>query len=281
MTNAQYDIKNAYKAAALTLMVLITTGLILFFVRIFTPDPPFPEAPGGGGIEVNLGYSDDGMGDNFSNTDMTASETTPQEKVETTQTSEKTTTTTNNAVSDKVLTSDDPDAVAIDKQKKTIEKTTPVQTVDDRATYKKKTNSTGGNSDGTTGKPGNQGKENGSINSSNYKGNGGSGGGTGGGNGTGDGLGDGGGKGIKVGEGLVGRVKNLVKPKDECNEVGTVVVEVSIDEEGNIINIRGAVKGTTNNSNCLRRIAENAAKNTKYSGSGKAAKGTITYYFVN
>ncbi|MEI7596602.1 MAG: hypothetical protein WCK02_12700 [Bacteroidota bacterium] len=278
MTNTQYDITNAYKAAALTLLVLITTGLILFFVRIFTPDPPFPEAPGGGGIEVNLGYSDDGMGNDFSNTDKTSAQTNPQEKVETTQTAEKTSN-TNNAVSDKVITSDDPDAVAIDKQKKANEKANPIQTVNELAQYKKKTN--GGSSDGNTGKPGNQGKPNGDINSHSYTGDGGSGGGTGGGNGTGDGIGNGPGKGIKVEGGLKGRVKSLVKPKYDGKEEGKVVVEISIDEDGNIINVRGGVKGSNTNNKMLISMAENAAKGSKYTGGGNAAKGTITYYFVN
>lgn len=285
MITAQTDHSNAYKAAGLTLLVLVITGLILFFVRIFTPNPPFPELPGGGGgVEVSLGYSDNGRGDDNVVDAGSKTQQTPQKEVDPTPNTEKVTPTTN-AVSTQTMTSEDPDAVALEKQKKAAEKVAQEQKVNDVAMFKKKT-STGSGSKGDGDKDGVKGKANGDPLSHNYNGDGGSGGGSGGGhgggNGTGEGLGTGPGKGggPSVGGQISGRVKHLVIPQKSVKS-GTIVVEVTIDEAGNVTSLRAGIRGSSTNDPVLMRLAEKAAQDSKFKAGNSIAKGTITYVFVN
>jgi len=53
------------KSVALTISVVFHALLVLFFLwwKIITPIPPFPElGGGGGGLEIDLGFSSEGMG---------------------------------------------------------------------------------------------------------------------------------------------------------------------------------------------------------------------------
>ncbi|MDR2221232.1 MAG: energy transducer TonB [Flavobacteriaceae bacterium] len=107
----------------------------------------------------------------------------------------------------------------------------------------------------------------------------GSGSGSGGGNGDGHGTGNGSG----VGYSLNGR-SALVKPvpKYLCNEVGRVVVEVYVDQNGNTIDARPGVKGSTNTANCLLEQAKIAAMQTKWQANSSAPEkqiGQIIYNF--
>lgn len=105
----------------------------------------------------------------------------------------------------------------------------------------------------------------------------GSGSGGGVGNGHGDGRGDG------IGYALDGRSATVKAiPKYTCNEIGTVVVEVWVDQAGNTVDARAGVKGTTNTANCLLEQAKIAALQTKWQANDKApAKqvGKIVYQF--
>lgn len=105
----------------------------------------------------------------------------------------------------------------------------------------------------------------------------GSGSGGGVGNGHGDGRGDG------IGYSLDGRSATVKAiPKYTCNEIGTVVVEVWVDQVGNTVEARAGVKGTTNTANCLLEQAKIAALQTKWQANDKApAKqvGKIVYQF--
>ncbi|MGG5505212.1 MULTISPECIES: energy transducer TonB [unclassified Myroides] len=105
----------------------------------------------------------------------------------------------------------------------------------------------------------------------------GSGSGGGVGNGHGDGRGDG------IGYSLDGRSATVKAiPKYTCNEIGTVVVEVWVDQAGNTVDARAGVKGTTNTANCLLEQAKIAALQTKWQANDKApAKqvGKIVYQF--
>ncbi|MDR0193588.1 MAG: energy transducer TonB [Myroides sp.] len=107
----------------------------------------------------------------------------------------------------------------------------------------------------------------------------GSGSGSGGGNGDGHGTGNGSG----VGYSLNGRAA-LVKPvpKYLCNEVGKVVVEVYVDQNGNTIDARPGVKGSTNTASCLLEQAKIAAMQTKWQANSNAPEkqiGQIIYNF--
>src|ERR1044071_3262257 len=49
-------------AALITLVICVALFLILLFIKIITPLPPFPEMAGGGGEELNFGIYNEGTG---------------------------------------------------------------------------------------------------------------------------------------------------------------------------------------------------------------------------
>lgn len=82
---------------------------------------------------------------------------------------------------------------------------------------------------------------------------------------------------------LAGR-KALSKPKEQpdCQEEGTVVVQIQVDKNGKVVYAKAGVQGTTNSNPCLLKPAKEAALKTKWSASKNApAKqvGTIIYKF--
>lgn len=112
--------------------------------------------------------------------------------------------------------------------------------------------------------------------------------------GTGSGYGEGtngtggGGNGTNAtggGYSLNGRsAKLLPKPKTNKNDVGNVVVDIKVDQDGNVKEARAGAKGTTLMDTNIWRICEQAAKKAKFSAKEDAPelqKGTITYHFVH
>lgn len=118
--------------------------------------------------------------------------------------------------------------------------------------------------DGDTNQAGNQGDPDGDPNSSSYYG-------------VGTGL-DGDGN-YKLG----GRkALNKETYKQECNETGTVVVEIRVNRDGEVIRAKAGVQGTSNSSRCLLEPAERAARATKFNPDSNAPStqvGYITYEF--
>lgn len=110
----------------------------------------------------------------------------------------------------------------------------------------------------------------------------GSGGGTGGGNGTGNGPGNGSGSGIGVGFSLNGRSWRQ-KPalNDAFNEDGKVVVNITVDKNGNVLTAAADPVASNTNSSRLYALAEKAAKQAKFNvmESGVVQRGTITIEF--
>ncbi|MGZ4097574.1 MAG: energy transducer TonB family protein, partial [Bacteroidia bacterium] len=110
----------------------------------------------------------------------------------------------------------------------------------------------------------------------------GDGGGDGPGNGPGSGPGNGPGFGGKYGIDLKGRavVKPPVLPKD-TKEEGKVVVEITVDSEGNVIEANPNGRGTTTSSAILKAKAKQTALATKFNVDGKFEEqhGTITIIF--
>lgn len=85
------------------------------------------------------------------------------------------------------------------------------------------------------------------------------------------------------GTGLNGR-KIIKKPSPEynCNEQGKVVVEITVDKNGNVINAIAGVNGTTNKSACLLNASKIAALETKWQPDNNAPDkqiGKIEYNF--
>ncbi len=117
----------------------------------------------------------------------------------------------------------------------------------------------------TTGQE-NQGSENGSVNSDNHSS-------------RLSGLGD---KGISYS--LAGRTpQSLPKPEYNYQAEGIVVVEVTVNQNGNVTKATAGVKGSTTLDNNLLRAAQKAALAAKFDRQPNAAafqKGTITYHFL-
>lgn len=131
------------------------------------------------------------------------------------------------------------------------------------------TNSTG---EGIAGGPGNQGDPNGSINSKVR--------------GVGSGLGD---KGTGTGDkgisySLQGRgFQALPPPKYDYQGEGRVVVEVSVDRAGKVVQATPGTKGSTTLDEYLLRVAKEAALGARFEVKQDAPaiqKGTITYNFI-
>jgi outer membrane biosynthesis protein TonB len=260
--------ENNGKIGGIVGTILFHAGLLLLFflLGLSTPLP----LPGEEGVEVNLGYSDQGMGADQQLQPAPAEEiASPPPQVSPRE-------------EEKIVTQETEDAPSIEKPKK--EKPKPVTKpaeetpkeekpeekpaeqpkVNPKALYKgKSTTTTEGGQEGQTGQPGDQGNPNGDPNAPNYDGTG--------------------GKGDGPGFDLGGRgARSLPSPSYNSNDQGDVVVEIFVDRDGNVISARPGVKGTTTNDAHLWDVARDAAMRSKFDADPNAAekqKGTITYKF--
>jgi outer membrane biosynthesis protein TonB len=288
------------KSLLLTTAIYAVILLLLFFIRFWPPYNPennvaLAEGGGGGGVTVNFGDSDLGSGANYKSevlnvknqAKVTPAKATPDEAI---ITQENTADDVNDVVIPVKEKPKKPTPVVKPETKPVPQKPKVSNSTNDALSSIMKGSNKGGDGDDKV--AGNKGKAGGSLNSNGYYGSGGTGGGTGGGNGTGNGIGTGSGYGAGSGGGsgggsgysLNGR-KALSKPKpnsDCSNETGTVVVQITVDKNGNTISAIPGVKGTTIAAKCLREQAKMAAMNTKWDADSNApAKqtGTITYNF--
>jgi len=267
---------------------LLLISMVMFLYR--TPIPPFPETGGGqgSGLEVNLGYSSQGMGD-FQPTELSIPQFKESAKPNATIKVADNTIKSNTAGEQLLTDEKGEDANLNTETAGKVKKVTkePVPVVNTNALYKK--SSKPGASQGITGKPGDQGNPNGVANSKVYTGNGngngngnGTGQGNGSGNGIGNGMGDGIGNGISVS--LTGRNKiSLPKPLYNSNEQGSVVVAIFVNREGKVTRVRAGARGTTTSDQQLWTQAESAARKAVFSVSTDAPEeqtGFITYKFV-
>jgi TonB family protein len=258
---------------------LLFHGLILlaFILIVFTnPDPPL--FSDNSGVEVNFGYMEDGMGDiqpppEKNITPVPAQKEQQQEKQE----------------QKDVMTQDVEDApeIVAKKDKKPEVKKSPVITppkkevikkpvVDETALYKPKK----AGSEGETQKQGDQGIEEGSLYSKNHGNTMGSGDH---GDGTGD-HGDGGPGGPGYSFNLSGRGMRVApKINDQSQEQGKVVIDITVDKNGEVLTASGPGRGSTTTSTNLVRKAKEAALKTKFSPSPQGVeeqRGTITFVFI-
>lgn len=116
----------------------------------------------------------------------------------------------------------------------------------------------------------------------------GSGEGTGSGDGKGDKDGGGGGTGSDMsGSGtsfsLAGRGKKSIGlPSSKTNEVGSIIVTIFVDQDGNVVRAVAGARGTTIDNKSMWRHCEYAARQSKFSSNPNAPeeqRGTITYKF--
>lgn len=258
--------KNKLIAAAVTLLVTALTVVILILVKHFPPDPPIAER----GVEVALGNTDFGLGDNpmpapAQNTSA-AQQPTPA------------------ASNDNVATQSTEETVAMPKKTyktKPTEKptTNPTETkqpeqpkepeINKNALFPGSRNSSsnaGSNSNtgssGNTYGSGNMGKPNGNPNSTNYTGNG------------------GGGDSYY----LAGRnVVNKSRPSENKSIEGWIEVVIMVNREGKVVEAN-VDKQSSSAVNSLKAEAVAAAKRTTFKPDPSAPevqKGRIRYNYVN
>lgn len=257
----QRERKSKITAILGTILFHILLVVALLFMAFRTPLP----LPGEEGVEVNLGYSDDGMGDIQPEEAALLQNTSPPQPAP--------------AGKEESVTENNDETPAIEKiNKKTVKEApkpivntkpkpeVPAEpSVNKNALYKgKSTQNTSGGSQGITGKPGDQGNPNGTPGSTNYQGNG--------------------GKGNGISYDLGGRgAMALPKPVYNSPEQGFIVVSIKVDRQGNVTYASAGAKGTTISEIGLRRQAEIAASKTKFAPNPDAPeeqRGTITYKFV-
>ena len=259
------------KSIALTVSILLHGTILLFFLlyTIITPIPPFPQNEGGGaGLELALGTSELGMGDNSSNLRPSAP-AAQQEAHPTAQPEEE------------ILTNDADETAPAVKPKTPVKPKTKSSSVEqpkkptkaeEEEAFKNKLN-TMWNSTGT----GSSGKG-----ASNTPGN------AGGATGTADGTGIGNGTGSYRGDGwsvdLAGRTIR-VRPtiNEKPNVGGTVVMDIWVGPDGKVLRVNQNNAKSTTLDRTLVGIAKRAALESVFYPNPKVRddqKGTMTFIFT-
>jgi outer membrane biosynthesis protein TonB len=268
MNYAQQE-NNYPKAFAATGIILACIMAMCYFI-VFAPTPPTED--GTGGILVNYGTTDEGMGSDYMNTEEPsmaekANNSKPDKVTPTPPTEEK----SDAESSDKdVVTQNTEDApeVATNTKKanttvaKEPTKDVPNPKVNQNALYKGKTNNASGEGDGTTGTPGNQGKTTGSTLTNNY-------------NGTGSGNG---------GNLMMSQRSFTSRPAitDDGRQTGKVIVDIRVDKNGNVVYARAGARGTTITNSALLQKCEDAVRNSHLNPLESAPDpqiGTVVFVF--
>lgn len=237
---------------------------IVALLILFGFSTPLP-LPGEGGILINFGDNDEGSGllepRPSPREEVQAVEHTPVEQEET------------------PITQDFEEAPSIPapkpnpkpekvEEKKPVEEVKPVEEkpreIDRKTLFPGKKPDGGTAGEGVTGNKGNQGNPSGSTDSQSRVG------------GT-----TAGGEGISFS--LDGRAPlSLPKPEYSIQKSGSVVVQVTVDRDGNVTKVIGGFKGSTTYDNELIRVAEAAARKARFDVKQNAPAyqtGTITYVF--
>ncbi len=250
--------KNRTISGVITLLCMALVVVVCLSFGYDPPDPPIPEE----GVEVNLGNSDFGLGNNPMPEASEAS-SAPRPRTATEQVSTQRTESTT-----PINSSDKPSTAKTDNPTPTTTKPEPPKEPEinknalfngNRGNKNKNANS---GSEGNTYGSGNMGKEGGDPNSNRY-----------------DGVPGKGGIGFKL-EGRSARV--LPSPNTSTQKQGNVVVKIWVDREGNVTKAHAGEKGTTVADAALHRQAESAAMKAKFSKKDDAPEvqtGFITYVF--
>lgn len=263
------------KSFAITTAIMAVLLLLCIFLGLTYMDPP-PE----NGIAINFGNTDAGSG-NTNTTEPVKSE--PREVTE--QPVEESTSepTTPSKASENVITAENEAAIALKKQKEEAKAKANAEAIAKAAEQKRKKEeadkkakldaliggvkksegkTTGG--DGTSTSPGNQGKIDGSIYSNSYYGSG---------------------KGVGTGNGSWGlngrRLSSPGAVKAECNDEGTIVVEVKVNKNGGVTNAKFSPSGSNTTSRCLQEAAIKSAYKYRWNDDEKAPDGQIGFIVFN
>lgn len=261
---------NMPKALGISSLVMLALLAIGWFVVFGQYEEP---KYGMGGIVVNYGTSDIGMGDDYMNIeepsmDENANNVQPDRVVPT----ETPTPTPTQQIADKaVATQDMEDAPAVAKAEKPVkspaaETTKEVKNstpaVNSNALYKGKKNNGTGGGDGTGDSPGNQGSVLGDPLASNY-GEGGS------------GFGD---TPLSLSSRHWAQRPNI---DDKSQFSGVVVCELTVDKNGYIINVRPGVKGTTYSSPTVFSMLERELRKARFNPIPNAPERRVVQVSIN
>ncbi len=250
------------KSFAITTVFMIILLLLCIFFGLTYLDPP-PE----NGIAINFGNTEFGSGDN-------------QASLETVQSSpQPTASAASTAADEDVTTQDVEDAPVITKSEKpskavtttTVPKAKPVEapkpsknTTDALSSILNgpKSEGTSKSGEGPDDIPGNKGQLGGDPYANSY-------------------FGKGGGTGGGQGWGLNGRkLSGTGKVVQDCNQEGTVVIQITVNRSGNVIAAERS-KGTTNSDPCLVNPALATARKYKWQPDADAPATQVGFIVVN
>lgn len=244
-----YADDNNGKAFFYSILVYMSIAGLCFFG--FLTMPYTHEQVNQGGIEVNFGTSEKGMGSDYTNTENPAVSPRPNHRINTSQVHTTTASATGAREQTELVTQNNEEAAALNSRKKAArvsksgdQNGRKPEKINSNALYKGAVAAGTGGGDGNTGEPGNQGKVNGSVLSHSY---------------TGTGIGGGG-----IALNLEGR-KFLSRPElsDDGQSEGRITVQITVNREGNITNAKAGGRGTTIQNASLWRKCEEAAKQAK------------------
>jgi hypothetical protein len=284
----QFESKKNIRAFTYTGLVLGSLLLIFIFVRWTIPTVPEPLPQDG--IEVNLGNSDQGLGDdqpedpgkpapsNQPKYTPPAAKAEPVENLKSVETDDR----DEEAPTVKQPPVVKPEATKIPEKEpakpKVVKITQPVPNPvpappRPKAVFKGVSgNGTGGNeaddyrkggNQGIAGGSGDQGKPGGSPTATNYEGNGG--------HGTG---------GVSISRGLSDRrIARTPNFEDEFNENAKVAVDVRVSADGSVISATYQARGSTTSDGTMKSIALNKARQVKFTPGADESTGTIVFNF--
>lgn len=259
----QKDRKATLVALLSTLLFSMLAVAVLLLCGMYRPFPPPPEY----GVEVNLGYMDDGSGDRQAYDPASVPAASQPQAVEAEE-EEVVTAQTEEAqalpkVEKKPVAEKKPEPVREQPKTEEVQEVKKEPEINPLALYPGKRKGTETSSEGETGKIGDQGKPTGDANAHGYTGSGGSGG---------------------ISFSLNGRtLMSLVKPDYDSEEEGVVVVRIWVNKNGMVTRVQAGVKGTTTLDGNLWKMAEKAARLSQFVPKDDAPEeqvGTITYRFV-
>ena len=285
---ADFEAQKNIRAGGYTAGVMVLLLVILFFIKWSLPVVPPP--PIEDGIEVNLGNSDEGFGD-----DQPMSPESPAPAEQPQYTPPRASSTASEETRDVETDDSEEDAPAIkapvkvkpnatkipEKEaavKPASKPSTPVSNPvpappKPKAVFKGVTgNGNGGNeadtykkggNQGIAGGTGDQGRPGGDPNSTNYEGNGGT-----------------GKSGVSISRGLTGRrITSFPSFEDDFNENAKIAVDIRVDAAGKVVSAVYQPRGSTTGNSNLKAIAIRKAMQLKFNGGSEEQIGTIIFNF--
>lgn len=260
-----YQEENNYPKAiaiATVVMGLLIAISFIWVIESFKPE----EELGMGGIVVNYGTAETGMGNDYTSIDEPSVDPNANNKMPDKITPEqKVTPNTSSDIDAKdILTQSTEDAVAVNtKTTKSSNTSTPTTeakpaqpTINPNALYKGKKNNGTGGGDGTGNTPGNQGDVDGDPLAPFY----------------GDGGSGFGNKPLPL-----SNFKNLQKPEDDGQETGTIMVKILVNRQGRVIRATAGAKGSTFSNDALNRKCEQSMMNASLNAISSGPETRVFY----